>query len=120
MRSLISALLLFLIVLGAITLNSIFLHRSADEMLGTASVLPYSEEQEEQLEELESFWDKRRTLLSLSVKYDYIERMNDLLISLRAAISAGNHTEVERICLLICELCDSLSQYERISIHSLL
>lgn len=119
MKSLISALLLFLAVVGAITLNSIFLQRTCDTIKDTVSAIPYSSKSDELMSELESLWGKRNSLVGLSVKADYVDRMSELIISLSTAIKEKDQSEIQRVCQLITEHCESIAIYERISLHSL-
>ena len=116
MRSLAISLTLFITVLSAIVLNAVFVTKTAEDMSDIANDIPYSSESTALRRQLAEIWNKRRSTLSLTVKSKSIEDMDDLLISLGAS---NSHSETERICLLISELCKNISLYETISFHGI-
>ncbi len=66
-----------------------------------------------------SLWQKNEALLSLSIEADELERMNDLIESLKLASEIDNTYELRKYCRLISELSDELMNYERLSLQSI-
>ena len=45
--------------------------------------------------------------------------MNELVISLYAAIDTQNSSEIQKICSIMYELSEDISLYEKVSLHSI-
>ena len=84
MRSFIIALCIFALLILAIIFNGIFLRSTTGEMEAALRALPVAEEGEALLA-LENYWKNKRTGMSLSISFDEIRKMDELLIELRIA-----------------------------------
>ena len=122
MRSLIISLILFAVVCGAIVANGIYVTRISERIASLAAELPEQSHESavRSVDELTDYWEKHRTFLGLGLGSSGIEHLNELIISLRYAVSDRNALETARLCALIREQCADISLHERLSIHGIL
>lgn len=117
MRSFIASMLLFAIFCCAIAANSVYVSSSCDDMRACAEHIKSGSTSS--ISELEALWRSHRYLFGFSVAESKIERMDELILSLRSAINAQSSSEIPRLCSLIEELCEDISIYERITLQSI-
>ena len=120
MRSFIISSALLVIVLCAIIANAVIVSGTARHICSLADDLKSDTADEATLSELERVWQERHLLLSISVQLDTIERINELIVSLRSAYNAGASQEIIRLCTVISDLCDEIAEYERLSFYAIL
>lgn len=120
MKSFVASLILILLLVGTVTVNSIYIRSICDEISDQTDELSESGYDGEKVSRLLSFWNKHEKLVSLSVESDELKRMKDLISSLPTLKEETSSDEFIRACLLISDLCDELSSYERISFESIL
>lgn len=120
MKSFITALILLLLLIGTVTVNAIYIGSICDEIAGEAEDLSEGGYDGEKVSRLLDLWKKNESLMSLSVEADELKRMNDLISSLPTLKEKTSSDEFVRACLLITDLCDEFSSYERISFESIL
>lgn len=122
MRSLAASLLMFALVIGAVIANGIYVTRISDEISELASEIADAAPDGalSPTDELVHFWEKHKLFLELGLGSSGIERLNELVISLRFAVSDGDHREIARICALIREQCADVSLHERLSLHGII
>lgn len=121
MRSLIVAIILFIIIVSAVVVNSIYVCRLLGniERISAEISSTVGKSAASAISDLESTWSSNRTIISLSVESGRIERMDELIISLKSALSAQSEHEVLRLCRLISELCREILVHQRLSFHGL-
>ena len=120
MRSFIAAILLFSIIIIGIAINSAYVRTVTDKLSRIAKELQDDPSNIKLSDEISSLWKKNMTALSLSVKEDRLERMNDLVEELHADQDAGSAHEIKRLCILIRVLCEEISKHERLSLEGIL
>ena len=119
MKSLICALIIFLILTVSIFVNSFYVKNTMEHICDLTLKLEDSENAEEK-NAVVVFWTDNRILLSLSIEADELERMNDLIETLRTIDVFDERAELQKHCRLIRELAAELSSYESISIDGIL
>ena len=115
MKSFIAVLVIFALLLVLIVSNAIYVRRIFSEISELASQV----EESDDIREIPNIWSKSQRILSFSIEADEIERMNDLMESLRTSIAADNPYDISKYCRLIKELAEELIEYERISLDSI-
>lgn len=119
MKSLVCALIIFIILAGLVITNSFYVNKTMKNI--SALVLELENEmKEEKKNAVIDLWNDNRKLLSLSIEADELERMNDLIESLRSVDDQNNFSEFQKYCRLIRELALELSEYESISLEGIL
>jgi hypothetical protein len=119
MRAFIISSLIFAAVLGGVIANAVFVADTADRLCALTSEIITDTGSASAVDELERVWQKRHLPLSISVDLDTVERIDELMISLRSAYAEGAHQEIRRLCLIINDTCEELSRYERLSFYAL-
>ena len=114
MKSFIAAILLFFLTVGCIVFNSVYVSSALEDLSQMAKQVAADNSASPQ--DLKELWEHYRSPLSFSVKESKLERMSELVESLRFT---SNRAEADKLCILIIELCDEMRQYEKISIQSL-
>lgn len=120
MKSLIASLILLLLLIGAVSVNSVYVQSVCGDISDLADELCESGYESEKVSRLISLWDKHEGILSLSVESDELKRMKDLVSSLPTLKEKTSSDEFVRACRLISDLSDELKSYERISFDSIL
>ena len=118
MKSFVIAVILFALTLGCIIFNAIYDNQSLDKISELSRQVSICEEPDS-LSKLKEYWYESRNLLGFSIKETKLERMTELIETLWAAHQANNTAEIQKICILIQELCEETQQYEKISIYSI-
>lgn len=121
MRSVAVSAVLFAIVFLLIIFNGIFIKRTLVDIETIAEKIASSpKDAKADSEDLKKIWDKCRTFVELSVEYNQISRMDELLISLEYAVGAKDEKESARLCDLIIELCHEISSHQKLSLQGIL
>ena len=119
MKTFIGALCIFSILVALVLTNSFYVKNTLKNISELATELETSDSKKEK-DDIIDIWNNNRTLLSLSIEADELERMNDLIQSLESADSTNNLAEFQKYCRLISELALELLGYEQISIEGIL
>ena len=122
MRGLVITLALFVILLGIITVNSIFVEYSVQKMRYTVEnlqLIPCSQNQII-INELDTNWKRISLWLSLSVCYEDIEELTDVIDAAKAANETGNVEQFKIHVNLLINAIDELGRLEKFSIKNIL
>ena len=119
MRSFITAILLFVILIASVTANALYINSVCSKIDATAESLTNASNKQALISELKSLWKKNVKIFNLSIRVNEIERMNDLIESLSASYDAQNDAEFKKYCTLISELAQDLAHYETLSFRSI-
>ena len=119
MRSFISSLILFSLLLLVVTTNAIYVNNEYKEISELAKEIKSADNRDALVNDMVEKWDRASKLLSLSVRLSEVERMNDLIRSLWSSHKSQNEAELQKCCHLISELADELSGYEQVSFKSI-
>ena len=120
MKAWIISLCLFVLLIGAIIGNAVYIHRVAAHLCAAADSLCFENAQTaETLDELMAYWDRHRAFVSLSISYRELDRVCETLISLRAAYDTQNASDFECYRRLLLDAADEISRLERFSVENL-
>ena len=122
MRGLVITLALFVILLGIITVNSIFVEYSVQKMRYTVEnlqLIPCSQNQII-INELDTNWKRISIWLSLSICYEDIEELTDVIDAAKAANETGNVEQFKIHVNLLLNVIDELGRLEKFSIKNIL
>lgn len=120
MRSFITAVILFAVILLGVISNSVYVQKTVSTLSRLTSDILSSNGDSTAVNELRLFWTNHKNILEFSINEGKTERMNDLIEALCSAQSSKNLPELNRICNLIVALCNELSQNERLSLYGIL
>ena len=119
MKSFVVALILFITVIFFTILNSIYITQSCEQINFISNQIASDSDREANIQRISETWESKRIIFELSIRTNEIERMNDLVESLKASYLSQNEAELQKNCALISELATDLSRYESISIKSI-
>lgn len=118
MRSFIATLVLFALLIVAVTANAIYVISVCNKIESITQELKIPSQRESLISSLRSTWYNNSSYLNLSIQTNEIERMSDLIESLAAAHNAQNEAEFQKYCILIDSLANEFSRHEGISFGS--
>lgn len=113
MKSVIFSIILFLILIGLLITNSIYIHKTCDKMLDILDFLSLNDI--DGADEISAIWQKNRTLFSISIHDSHIERVNELTEGLKSAIAKSDGAEFNEHVALLSQLLKELKEIEEIS-----
>ena len=119
MRSFIAAVLLFSLTVGGVIFNALLVDSILSEICSLAEEISASPSPDRLISQLKDLWERSREPLGLSVKENKLERMSELIESLYTAHLSKNFAEIQKLCVLILQLCEEIKQYEKISVFSI-
>ena len=115
MKAFYASLLLFALLLAVIALNAVFVRQTAAALEAQLQEIAETENAEAHMTALWSLWQRRRTLLCLSVPIDTVEKMEDRLTELDAAIKSKDADGIMLAVRLSVSEARRLSFAERFS-----
>lgn len=121
MKALAVSLILFILIVSATTANGIYSYGTLNKIDELSNEISSSAVKDSQalIQQLESFWLERRSLLGFGIQESKLERMSELIISLKCAHELNSPPDIKRLCSLIHELCEEIIQYEKISFQGI-
>ena len=120
MKSFWIMLCVFVLMLGGIAANCAFIDRTADRMEQAIAALPEVGEAKEALDEIEAFWQRRRTAVSVSISFNDIRAIDNDLAQMRAAAEVGEDSDYEVARLLALSAVVHMRRLERFSLECIL
>lgn len=117
MRTFVFSVILFSLILLAITLNSIYIHCACDEMKEIISSRDVDEKV--RAERLCDAWSAHKRFFSLSVHESQIERMDDVTQGLKSATANCDRADFEKHLFLLKELLEEFPSNERVSLQGI-
>ena len=120
MRSFIATIFIFLLTCTMIFFNNRYVKDCSDHILEAIDPEEFYIDPALHAENLESFWEKKKSFLGLSIASSELERISDLIIELKTFIILENFQEVEHLRVLIGDSANDLSRLERFEIENLL
>ena len=113
------SLVLFLLLLAGIFWNVHYIHKNEKYLTEIVTSLEDSEEREERLCELESFWEKHRDLFGLSVSFRELDHFGEVLVELRWAHDFGREAEFQKHRSLLLDAIEEITRNEKISLGNI-
>ena len=110
---------LFAVLCVCVFINAGFINNCSAFLENSAERLTDSNQRETVLAELESYWDKNRNLMSISVSDDELDKTENIIICLRCAYEEKNEYEFEKYRAELKNAAASLSRKEKFSMGNL-
>ena len=111
------SLVVFLLLLGAITVNYFYVNRTADELLRLTDALPDDPQEAAQaLNELSDYWDSHRDWLGMSVSYLELNHVGELIVSMDINREQGETAEFLRCRALLSPAIDEVRRLEQFKV----
>ena len=120
MRAFIITLVLFALLLGAITVNYTFVRGLATEMKGACATLQYSPDEAPAVEALCSKWHSVKKLVQITANHTENEAIDNALAVLSVSIVCGPREEFEKSKLLLINAFEELLNSELLTITNIL
>ena len=117
MKAVIFSLILFIILIGLLIANSIYIHKTCNEMLDILSSL--SPTDTSGAEKISAIWERNRTLFSISIHDSHIERVNELTEGLKSAVAKSDDAEFNEHVALLSQLLKELKEIEELSFEGI-
>lgn len=117
MKAFIFSVILFLLILLAITLNSLYIHYACDEMKEILS--SHTIDEKVIAERICEAWKAHKRFFSLSVHESQIERMDDITQGLKSATANCDRADFEKHLFLLKELLNEFPSNERFSFQGI-
>lgn len=119
MKVFVASLILFVLLLGVIWWNYIFINSTADEMNRKVTALPSCAEAEEAVDALADYWEKRSAIAGLSVSYEVLYEVEENLSDLRSAATQNEEFEFEAARARVIVSIRQLRRLEQFSIENI-
>ena len=114
------SIILFIILIGCIVSNAIYIRKVTDYVTYSVEVLAANEsDRKEGLEKLELFWGKHKNIIGLSVGFRELDHFGEIMVGLRWAYDEGDEREFRKYCSLLLDALEEISRSERISIGNI-
>lgn len=117
----ISIVILALIIL-IISLNFMYINnvsKNLTESVSHIQSLPF-EEREAEVRRLEQYWEQERKIVSLSVRYTEIDRVDDYVISVSASYRDGNVHDCNQALALMLDAAKELARLEKFDFSNIM
>lgn len=99
MRAFIISAVIFSLLIAVIAINFIYINRVSDRLTELADTVA-ADTTEENIAELESFWNKNIDKISLSVNFTSINNVSSRIASIRALFRTGDSFICRELALL--------------------
>ncbi len=120
MKTFYLTLFLFMVLVGLIAGNAVFVLQTANALQSRVEALPASSEADAALDELETFWQRRRVPLSLSVPASALLLFDTALTGMKSTAGSGNAADYELYRDEALLAIRGLARLERFSAENLL
>lgn len=119
MRSFITTLILFAIMIAVIFLNGSYVRQTSLRLEEFVSDDFFEHDPERAIESLDEFWQKNSSLISISVGYRELDRISELIIDLKMYFRFGDTNSVIKTRALIADAANDLSRLEKFNLENL-
>ena len=120
MKAWIASLCLFLLLIGVIIANAIYVHRVTDHLREATEALVFDEASTaDALDALWEYWNRHRALIALSIGFRELDHVCETMISLRASYDTRSASDFEQYRRLLADAADEISRLERFSVENL-
>lgn len=122
MRGLIITLILFVILISIVIINSFYVNNIINGIkneITTLKLVP-CEENAIIIKQIKSDWEKDSILISLSVGYEDIEELTDMIVSLEASNSAKDYNQFKLYYELLLNSIEEIGRLEKFSVKNIL
>ena len=123
MKSFLGSVILFTILILAVTLNGIYILNLSERIGQYAERLERVEKEEDPtalLEELQDLWKQNRKYLAFSIDTATLDDIEKTILSLVVAYESGDSYEFEKYRAYLGEAAREISRFERLDIETIL
>jgi hypothetical protein len=96
------------------------MYQSADYIYSAAKSVTTDEVSDRIISDLEIFWNTNKKFIALSVSFQDIDQIDDLISNLRSAYDSSNKDELEKVKRMLCNSSGLLTRYERFRLENVL
>ena len=114
----VSFLILFLI--SVIVCNCIYMAHNADYVSSTVDEIFLDKDSEKKISDLEGFWRRNKMFIALSISFQDMDKIDDLISNLRSAYDTSNAYELEKAKALLRNASGLFTRYERLHLENIL
>ena len=120
MRDLIISLILFIIMIGIITGNAIFILGGVDDLIVAVESVPdiNAADCEKRIGELRLYWRDFKKIARLTLSYTELNRMECLIEEIECHRSTKNVNDFEHAKVMMINLLQEMARLEKISLGS--
>ncbi len=118
MKSFVIASFLFILLIGLIIGNAIYVHHVSKQILLHLENLSF-ESPEDEVAAPGRYWDRHRAFVSLSLGYGELDHLTESLISMEAAHESRNASDFERFRQICRDAARELTRLEQFSAENL-
>jgi hypothetical protein len=122
MKSFLGSVILFTILILAVTLNGIYILNLSERIGQYAERLERVEKEEDPtalLEELQDLWKQNRKYLAFSIDTATLDDIEKTILSLIVAYESGDSYEFEKYRAYLGEAAREISRFERLDIETI-
>ena len=122
MRGFIITLILFAILISIVIINSLYVNNIINDIkneIASLKTIPCAENAII-IKNIKSDWEKDSVWISLSVSYEDIEELTDMITSLEAANSVRDYNQFKLYYELISNSIDDIGRLEKFSVKNIL
>jgi hypothetical protein len=122
MKSFCGSVILFTILILAVTLNGIYILDLSERIGQYAERLERVEKEEDPtalLEELQDLWKQNRKYLAFSIDTETLDDIEKTILSLIVAYESGDSYEFEKYRAYLGEAAREISRFERLDIETI-
>ena len=122
MRGFIITLILFAILISIVIINSFYVNNIINDIkneITSLKTIP-CEENAIIIKQIKSKWEKDSIWVSLSVSYEDIEELTDMIASLEASNSVKDYNQFKLYYELILNSIEDIGRLERFSVKNIL
>ncbi len=120
MKTFYATAVIFLLLLGVVWGNKMFVDHMANDLEQALSDLPPCTDAEEAVRDLQGKWEDCHPWVGLSVSSEVILQMYDRLAELTAAVATQNAADFERARALAKAIVSAIRDTERLGLDNLL
>ena len=116
MKAFIISAILFVILICMIVTSSLYVRSVSERIVALTLAIDLSGNDTRPLDELENYWQNRRSILDVAISRRELDRITETIVSLRASYVAKNMSDVRLYRELLLNCAKELSERERISL----
>lgn len=122
MKSFVAVCIIFAIMLACVILNCLYINRTADTLTDMVASLPRADSDDcrDAVEQLDSYWRERHDTVALSVSFVELNRISDVLSTLKSYAASGATSDFECARGLLLNAIRELRRLESFELGSLL
>ena len=119
MRAFICSVVLFIIIIGGVVGNAVYISFVAGRLERYADLLENSNSPDSTLDELWDFWNTHRKFTAISVETKELDAIEKIILTLELSSESGAKFEFENYRRLLKKAATELSRLERLSVESI-